>query len=210
MRVPLVLFLASVLFTVIAATLPGLADLALLAGLCSVASLWLLAAESLRRERARAAPTWIIVDGSNVMHWKDGIPQIATLRLVLDRLVALGFSPGVVFDANAGYLVAGRYLHHAALGRLLALPEDRVMVVHKGTPADATILAAARDLGSRIVSNDQFRDWADSHPDLRKPGMVVRGGFRDGALWLTLDEAERTPVRGMPVPVARNGHPAPL
>lgn len=210
MRVPLVLFLVSVWVTVIAATLPGLADLALLAGLSSVASLWLLVAESLRRERAAAAPKWIIVDGSNVMHWKDGTPRIETLRLVLDRLVALGFSPGVVFDANVGYLVANRYLHHGALARLLGLTEDRVMVVHKGTPADATILAAARDLGTPIVSNDQFRDWADAHPDPRRPQRLVQGGFRDGAVWLSLDDAERAVVAAAPAISARNGQPAAL
>lgn len=95
----------------------------------------------------------------------------------------------MVFDANAGYLVSDRYLHHGGFGKLLGLPEDRVMVVPKGSPADATVLLAARDLGARIVTNDRYRDWADRHPEVREPGYLIRGGYRDGRLWLGLDRA---------------------
>lgn len=132
----------------------------------------------------RAAPKWIVVDGSNVMHWKAGTPQINTVREVLHKLRALGFSPRVVFDANAGYKIAGRYQHDDAFGRLLDLPETRVMVVAKGTPADPVLLAAARDLGTRIVTNDRFRDWVETYPEVREAGHLIRGGYRDGALWL--------------------------
>jgi hypothetical protein len=59
-------------------------------------------------------------------------------------------------------------------------------VVNKGNPADPTILAAARDLKARIVSNDRYRDWTESHPEVAKPGHVIRGGYRDGNLWLDL------------------------
>ena len=123
------------------------------------------------------------------MHWKDDTPQIETVREVLDHLSALGFSPGIVFDANAGHKLAGRYLHHAAFAELLDLAEDRVMVVNKGTPADATILAAARDLDARIVTNDRFRRLAGSAPGGGPPGALIRGGYVDGALWLALDNA---------------------
>jgi hypothetical protein len=126
------------------------------------------------------------------MHWKDGTPQVETLREVLALLRARGFSPGVVFDANAGYLLAGRYQHHSALGKLVGLPESRVMVVDKGTSADAIVLAAARDHGARIVTNDRYRDWTDLHPEVRHPGHLIRGGYRDGVLWLALDEAKAT------------------
>ena len=68
------------------------------------------------------------------------------------------------------------------------------MVVNKGTPADATILAAARDLGARIVSNDRYRDWLDQHPEVDRPGALIRGGFEDGALWLALEDAAQRPV----------------
>ena len=195
MRIPLFLFLVSLVGVGVALAVPGWADLAPLAGLCALAGLILFGAALLRVEpRGVAAPKWVIVDGSNVMHWKGDAPQIEALREVLDRLAALGFSPGVVFDANAGHLLAGRYLDHAAFAEVLGLAEDRVMVVDRGTPADATILAAARDLGARIVSNDRYRDWLDQHPEVGLPGALIRGGFADGVLWLALDDAVRRPV----------------
>ncbi len=196
MRVPLFLVLASLAGVGAALSVPGWTDLALLAGLCALAGAILLGAALLRVEvRAAAAPRWVIVDGSNVMYWKGDTPQIEPVRRVLEHLSALGFSPGIVFDANAGHLLAGRYLDHAAFSKMLGLAEDRVMVVDKGTPADATILATARDLGARVVSNDRFRDWLDQHPEAGRPGALIRGGFVDGALWLALDDAALRPVK---------------
>jgi hypothetical protein len=96
----------------------------------------------------------------------------------------------VVFDANAGHKLTGRYKHDHALGKLLGLPEARVMVVDKGTPADPTILAAARDLGARVVTNDRYRDWAETHPEVASAGHLIRGGYRDGHLWLDMVEAQ--------------------
>ncbi len=129
-------------------------------------------------------PRWVVIDGSNVMQWKDGTPQIEAVRDVISRLTALGYAPGVVFDANAGHKLMGRYRHDHAFGKLLGLPHDRVMVVAKGTPADPAILAAARDLGAHIVTNDRFRDWAETHPEIAKPGHLIKGGYRDGQVWL--------------------------
>lgn len=42
-----------------------------------------------------------------------------------------------------------------------------------------------------MVSNDRYRDWAGEYPELTRPGQLIRGGYRDGALWLdpTLPEA---------------------
>ena len=176
---------------VAALTLPGFADLILLAAPCATASLLQVLRAFLRREKRRqkTAEKWLIIDGSNVMHWKDGTPQMGTLREVVVHLKAQGFSPGVVFDANAGHIQAGKYLHLGAMSRLLGLSEDKVMVVHKGTAADATILAAARDLGASIVTNDRYKDWSDTHPEVNDPGRLIRGGYREGALWLDMARA---------------------
>ncbi|MEJ1993330.1 MAG: hypothetical protein P8X50_17010 [Maritimibacter sp.] len=189
MIVPLILLTLSLAGIGAALIVPGYADLMLLAGPSALASLFLLtiAFRRGRLRRAQALMKWIVVDGSNVMHWKDGTPEIATVRDVVDHLSALGFVPGVMFDANAGYKLHGRYQHDGELGRLLGLPRDRVMVVPKGTPADAWILAAARDFGAKIVTNDRFRDWADAHPEVAEAGHLVRGGYREGKLWLDLD-----------------------
>ena len=212
MIAPLVLLLLSLVGCGAAVFVPQLIDLILLAGPCAVASLFLLLRAGfsdavpvrrppptpkafprrIRITRARKQ-NWLVIDGSNVMQWKDGTPQIETLREVVRHLVASGFTPGVVFDANAGHILAGKYQHHHAMGKLLGLPEDQVLVVNKGTPADPTILAAARDLGARIVSNDRYKDWADLHPEVRLPGQLIRGGYRGGKLWLDVDQNVAAP-----------------
>ncbi len=213
--VPLLLLVASLGGVIAALLVPGGDDLLLLAVPCAIASLILGVSRLLRhphpvkraeRERwptgddsrvsrlrwlkhGRTEPKWLVIDGSNVMHWDGGAPRIETVRSVVAMLEAQGWTPGVVFDANAGYLLAGKYQHHGALGRAVGLPEERVLVVPKGTQADAYILQAARDLGARIVTNDRYRDWQDRHPEVREPGRLIRGGYRDGALWLDLDAA---------------------
>ncbi|MCF1707862.1 hypothetical protein L0V05_03420 [Tabrizicola sp. J26] len=188
MVVPVVLLLLSLAGVGIALTLPDLSALLILAGPCAIGAA-ILVLWAAWPNVAPPDPVWIVVDGSNVMYWKDNAPRLETVQEVLLRLKALGFSPGVVFDANAGYLLTGRYMHHEPFSRLLDLPEDRVMVVSKGTVADMVVLAAARDLGARIVSNDRYRDWAEQHPEIADPGRIVRGGYREGALWLDLDRA---------------------
>jgi hypothetical protein len=183
MIVPFVLLVLSVAGIVAAFAQPGRTDLLLLAGPCALASLYLLArAAGLRLRGTR----WIVVDGSNVLYWKDGTPQIETVKEVVNHLTRQGFTPGVVFDANVGYKIADRYYHDWALGKLLGLTDDRVMVVAKGTPADQFILAAAHDLGARIVTNDRYRDWLETNPGAAKAGYLVRGGFKEGKLWLDL------------------------
>lgn len=188
MIAPLILLLISLCGVAAAFLLPGLSDLFLLTGPMALASLYLLA----RAWMTRKTPKWIVVDGSNVMHWRDETPRIEALRDVLRHLEAAGFTPGVVFDANAGYLIAGKYQHDHAFGELLGLHQDRIMVVPKGTPADPTILTAARDLGARVVTNDRYRDWAGDFPEIGEPGFLIRGGYRDGGLWLDLDDDRPT------------------
>jgi hypothetical protein len=195
------LFAVSLVAVIAAIVVPALAEYQILAGLCAVASLYLLLLGCVRGESgkpgrgrsARAAPdgpkNWVVIDGSNVMHWKDGTPQIDVVRDVVVRLESLGYTPGVVFDANAGHLIAGKYQHDDSFSLLLGLPEDRIMVVNKGTPADPTVLLAARDLGARVVSNDRFRDWADTHPEVHKPDHFIRGDYRSGKLRLQLGRA---------------------
>lgn len=184
MIAPLVLLLLSVAGLLCALLIPGATDWLLLAVPSALASLilWL---KALGRVVAAELP-WVILDGSNVMHWRDDTPQIETLREVIVALERAGFAPGVVFDANAGYKLVGHYLDNRKLAAALGLPEGRVMIVPRGEPADPTLLAAARDHGVRIVTNDKFRDWADSFPEVSQSSTLVRGGYRDGQLWLDL------------------------
>lgn len=199
-------FIAALSAAMLAAALavPGLADYALLAAPCLAASIYLMLhtlflapdAEADRQTlpagkrgaRPRPAPDrgrpWIVVDGSNVMHWNDGKPALETLRLVLAELAARGFAPCVIFDANAGWKLHNRYLDDRSFALQLDLPEQRILVVPKGTQADRYILEAARNLGARIVTNDRFRDWAPQFPELRDPDLLIRGGAHAGRVWL--------------------------
>ncbi len=139
-----------------------------------------------RRGKARQnrPKNWVLVDGSNVMHWQDNTPKLEPLVRVIGELQAKGFDPGVVFDANAGWKLFGRYLGERELGRLLDLPQDQVLVVPKGSPADPWLLTTAREFGARIVTNDRFRDWATDHPEVARPGFLVRGGLSGDTVWL--------------------------
>lgn len=182
------IFFASLARIIAAVSVPGMQDTLLLAVPCAIASLVLIALDFWKRRHSHShtKPQWIVIDGSNVLYWQNGEPQIEAVQDVLDHLAARGFTPGVVFDANAGYLISGKYEHDGSFGNLLGLPEDRVMVVPKGTPADPTILTAARDLGGRIVTNDRFRDWSDLYPEIGTPGYLIKGGYRNEKLWLDL------------------------
>lgn len=137
----------------------------------------------------KPADNAVIVDGSNVMHWNENQPSLQTLRLVLKELRQRGFNPGVIFDANAGYKVAGRYLDDDIMAQELGLPEAQVLVVPKGTPADEYILTIARQRHARVVTNDRFRDWSNRFPEVHEPGFLIRGGARPGHVWL--DQAAR-------------------
>jgi len=100
------------------------------------------------------------------------------------QLEARGLKVGVIFDANAGYKTHDRYQDDAAMARRLGLPEERVLVVPKGTVADRFILQAARRLGAKVISNDRYRDWLAEFPEAANPGFLIRGGVRQGVLWL--------------------------
>ena len=127
---------------------------------------------------------WMLVDGSNVMHWQDNAPSLHPVREVVEKLTGLGYVPGIVFDANAGWKLLGRYLHDGELARLLGVEDRQVLVVPKGTQADPYLLETAREFEAKIVTNDRYRDWAEQHPDVLKPGFLIKGGMRDGTVWL--------------------------
>ena len=179
MKVPVILFLLSLLGMAASRDQPDLFLLAVVSTVASVVLLLLAAPKALVRR-----PKWAVIDGSNVMYWDGETPRIETVQAVVARLIQQGFTPGVMFDANAGYLLEDRYLHDGAFAKRLGLSQDRVMVVPKGVQADSYILKAARDMGAVIVTNDRFRDWAEEYPEVAQDGYLIKGGYRDGALWL--------------------------
>ena len=192
MRTSLLLWALSICGLLATALIPAYGDYIIVATALVLASLYLVLRDALQARKARktAARRHVVIDGSNVMHWQDDVPKIETVRLVVDELIVRGFQPGVIFDANAGYKITDRYLDDRHFARLLDLPGDQVLGVPKGNPADPIILAAARENNAEIVTNDRFRDWSLDFPEVRAPGHLVQGGFRQGALWL--DEAALT------------------
>lgn len=146
------------------------------------------------RAKTTKPENWILIHGSNVMHWQDNVPMLGPLTGVIQRLKDLGYVPGVVFDANAGWKLKGRCLHDDDLAQLLGIEERQVLVVPKGTQADPYLLETARDFAARIVTNDLFRDWGDRHPEVLTPGFLVRGGMREGKVWLHGLEAREPAV----------------
>jgi len=138
------------------------------------------------RKRSAKARKWVLVDGSNVMHWHNNTPNIQPVKDVLKLLKSRGFTAIVMFDANAGYELFGKYKNDDAFSKLLGLPEKHIMVVPKGTPADPFLLSAARKQRAQIVTNDRFRDWAVKFPEVQEHGLLITGWYRDGRLHTSL------------------------
>ena len=150
--------------------------------LCAVAALLILLRA---RESAR---NWIVVDGSNVLHWERDTPDIQSVFHVAVALKSEGYIPVVWFDANVGYLIGDRYMGRAPLARMIGLPERQVFVAPKGTPADPLLLKDAVALKARVVTNDRFRDWEDEFPQIREKGFLVRGRMQRDEFELELGE----------------------
>ena len=71
-----------------------------------------------------------------------------------------------------------------ALSQALSLARSQIRMAPKGTPADALLLEHAAKLGTGVVSNDRFRDWAAAFPSLAEEGVLVRGRWVDGTVRL--------------------------
>ena len=138
--------------------------------------------------RRKSSRNWIVVDGSNVMHWEPGTPDIQSVFHVVTALKAEGYVPIVWFDANVGYLIGNRYLGPAPLAHMIELPERQVFVAPKGTPADPLLLKRAVALKARVVTNDRYRDWEEKFPQIRDKGFLVRGRMRRDEFELELGE----------------------
>ena len=144
-----------------------------------------------RRLSGRAARRYVLIDGSNVMYWRNSQPDLAPVKAVIARIRAAKAQPVVYFDANAGYLLRGRYLNNAELARALGIASNRVLIAPKGTPADPLLLEAASGLRARIVTNDRYRDWTADYPILKSRELLVRGEWQKGRLTLNRELVAR-------------------
>lgn len=122
----------------------------------------------------------ILVDGSNVLYWKNARPDISAVASVVRSLLQAGYTPLVSFDANVGYKINHHWMSPRDLGPLIGLPDTQISVSPKGVPADGLLLTQARDYGWQIVTNDHFRDWHDRFPILRKRRDILISGHLEG------------------------------
>ena len=133
-----------------------------------------------RREATTSAKRQIAVDGTNVMFWRDETAQLSTLQVVLKRLRHEGFDPVVFLDASSRHHLRDKSLNERKFAQVLGLNENRIMVVPKGTEADAFILEYAGQQKLAVVSNDRFRDRPSEARNIR----LVKGRFEGSRLVL--------------------------
>jgi len=184
---PLTLFLVSILLAM-SAFVPGspLGVEAFYIGILSASAAFLLLVVAAFQDEA---PKWrkvAVLDGSNVMHWQDNQPDLNTVKRVAAAARKQGLKPVVYFDANAGYLTRGKYLGPAELSRHIGVPRRDIHIAPKGLPADPLLLKAAKRLNARVISNDKFRDWLDTHPYVQHYGFLIPGDVRDRKVQLAL------------------------
>lgn len=114
-------------------------------------------------ERSPDANKVVIIDGSNVAYSVEGKqPSLHNIELVREKLLEEGFEPIVVVDAALRHHVddVPGYERMIERGTLRQAPA--------GTDADYFILAFARELDARIVSNDRFRDRERAFPEAKE------------------------------------------
>lgn len=108
-----------------------------------------------------------IVDGSNVAHSTEaGGARLVNIVLVCRKLVEEGYRPIVVADAALRHQIDDP----AEFERMVEVGE--IHQAPAGTDADYFILAFARELEGRVVSNDRFKDRLDAFPEARE--QVIR------------------------------------
>lgn len=190
---------------ILAMDLNTLPDWALLILLCAVAALWIgLRALFTRapkpapkippkparphRHRKPHAPrkpaykSLVLVDGSNVIHWRmneglDLAPSLSPLLDVIALLKADNIGAGVIFDATAGYKLRDRFIGHDEFAMMIPDAQD-VFVVPKGTNADDYLIEMAMDKKLRIISNDRFRDNPNAKRITKQRGEIVNGQIK--------------------------------
>ena len=104
-----------------------------------------------------------LVDGSNVAHSSEGEEaRLENIALVVRKLKSEGYEPIVVADAALRHQIDDKdgYERRVEAGKIRQAPA--------GTDADYFLLSFARELDAVIVSNDRFRDRAESFPEARE------------------------------------------
>jgi len=188
MRKPLILFVLSLLLAM-SALFPGnvLGEEVFLTGIVAAFAAFVLLVVAAFRGDAPEPREIAVLDGSNVMHWRENQPDLETVRLVAAAARGRGLKPVVWFDANAGYLTRGKYQGPGDLAHQIGVPRRDIRLAPKGVPADPLILKSAQRMGARVITNDRYRDWMEIYPSIRDQGFLVPGHVRGGSVHLSLD-----------------------
>ncbi|MGJ8543999.1 MAG: NYN domain-containing protein [Sulfitobacter sp.] len=123
---------------------------------------------------SRAKNPNIVIDGTNVMFWRDETAQIATLQMVVNQLRQKGFTPMVFLDASSRHHMGDTSYNEAKFAQSLGLPRTQVTVCPAKTEADAFILEYAQPRKLPVVTNDNFRD----RPQAARNVRLIHGHFQ--------------------------------
>ena len=140
------------------------------------------------------APTYAVVDGSNIATEGRSVPSLAQLDDAVRQFQAEfpGTEVIVVVDATFGHRIdpAERKAFDEAVahGELVSPPAG---AVGRG---DAFLLRVAQRVDGQVLSNDSFQEFHGEHPWLFDDGRLLGGKPIPGVGWIF---TPRSPVRGV-------------
>lgn len=138
-----------------------------------------------------------VIDGANIArgYGQGQPPSLLVLLTLLRVLLERGATFKCVFDANTSHIFREAALPDQADAYRSLCQEfpNWFIEVLGGVQADREILAYAHSRGCRIISNDRYRDYADTYPWTQtEPDRRISGQAHSGHVFVTplgIDEA---------------------
>jgi hypothetical protein len=140
------------------------------------------------------APSYAVVDGSNIATEGRSVPSLAQLDDAVRQFQAEfpGTEVIVVVDATFGHRIdpseRKAFDEAVAHAELVSPPAG---AVGRG---DAFLLRVAERVGAQVLSNDSFQEFHAEHPWLFDEGRLIGGKPVPGVGWIF---TPRSPVRGV-------------
>jgi hypothetical protein len=148
------------------------------------------------------APSYAVVDGSNIATEGRSVPSLAQLDDAVRQFQAEfpGTEVIVVVDATFGHRIdpseRKAFDEAVAHAELVSPPAG---AVGRG---DAFLLRVAERVGAQVLSNDSFQEFHAEHPWLFDEGRLIGGKPVPGVGWIF---TPRSPVRGIRSRAAGSG-----
>lgn len=105
----------------------------------------------------------VIIDASNVAHFRKGADEKPNLKNILssdEALKKLGYETIIIADASLRHEIDEKESFNQLLD------EGKIQQVPSGTNADHYILKLAEEENAKILSNDVFREFSDEFQDI--------------------------------------------